>query len=414
MPKPSSSNTRRLRLPSIALRRSLHRFLCAALVLGSIAVQPALAAVPTAKQLDAEVARAMAGTGAKGLAVAVIDHGRVAYVRSYGVRNAAGDPLRTDTIMYGASLTKAVFAYTVMQLVEDGQVDLDRPVAAAFAKPLPDYPADDRYGPWPDLAGDPRWRQITPRMLLTHSAGFANFAFLEPDGKLRIHFRPGSRFSYSGEGFILLQYMLEQGMGMDVGAIMQHRVFDRFDMRHTSMMWRADFAGHLADGWDIDGKVHPHDERSKVRAAGSMDTTIADMARFAAGYVRGDGVGSRGLDELLRPQLHITSAVQFPPLQPDLPPARQRPDLAAGLGVVVFDGPQGKAFFKGGHNDITGNMMVCLVRQQRCVVMLANDVRAEAAYPRLVAFVLGETGMPWHWEYGDMRFWSDTAKTAHP
>jgi hypothetical protein len=185
-------------------------------------------------------------------------------------------------------------------------------------------------------------------------------------------------------------------------------------MRHTSMMWRTDFAGHLADGWDIDGKVHPHDERSKVRAAGSMDTTIADMARFAAGYVRGEGVGNRGLDELLRPQLHITSAVQFPPLQPDLPPARQRPDLAAGLGVVVFDGPQGKAFFKGGHNDITGNMMVCLVRQQRCVVMLANDVRAEAAYPRLVAFVLGETGLPWPWEYGDMKLWSDAATADRP
>lgn len=390
-----------------------HRFvqgaLGIALALGGIAAASVRAAVPPPRQLDAEVTRAMADTGTRGLAVAVIDRGRVTYVRSYGVRNAAGDPLRTDTIMYGASLTKAVFADAVMQLAEAGLVDLDRPVADAFSRPLPDYPADDRYGPWPDLAGDPRWKQITPRMALTHSTGFANFAFLEPDGKLRIHFRPGSRFSYSGEGFILLQYMLEQGMGIDVGKLMQRRVFDRMGMRDTSMMWRADFAGRAADGWDRDGQVHPHDERSKVRAAGSMDTTITDMASFAAGYVRGEGLGRAGLAELLRPQLHIATAVQFPTLQPDLPRARQRRDLAAGLGVVVFEGPQGKAFFKGGHDDITGNMMVCVVKRQRCVVILANDVRAEAAFPRLVALVLGETGMPWRWEYGDMPFWQAPA-----
>ena len=47
-------------------------------------------------------------------------------------------------------------------------------------------------------------------------------------------------------------------------------------------MWRDDFAANLADGWDANGKVEPHDSRSAVRAAGSLDTTIDDMARFAA------------------------------------------------------------------------------------------------------------------------------------
>lgn len=72
----------------------------------------------------------------------------------------------------------------------------------------------------------------------------------------------------------------------------------------------------------------------------------------------------------------------------------------------MFDGPQGRGFMKGGHNDSTGNMMVCIERGRRCVVLLSNDVRSEAAFPRLVAFVLGETGAPWRWEYGDMRFWT--------
>src|SRR4051794_39233214 len=68
--------------------------------------------LPSASAIDAAVHGVMASTGAKGLALAVIDGGQVRYVQAYGVRNAAGDPLRTDTVMYGASLTKTVFAYT--------------------------------------------------------------------------------------------------------------------------------------------------------------------------------------------------------------------------------------------------------------------------------------------------------------
>ncbi len=61
------------------------------------------------------------------MAVAVVDHGKVGYVQAYGVRNAKGEALGTDTIMYGASLTKTVFAYTVMQLVDQGKLKLDTP-----------------------------------------------------------------------------------------------------------------------------------------------------------------------------------------------------------------------------------------------------------------------------------------------
>jgi CubicO group peptidase (beta-lactamase class C family) len=355
-----------------------------------------------AAELDAEARAGMAATGARGLAVAVIENGKVVHAKSWGVRNAAAEPLTTDTIMYGASLTKTLFAYMVMQLAEEGRIDLDRSIEAYLPRPLPDYAAEERkYAPWHHLKGDERWRKLTPRILLTHSPGFANFAFVEPDGKLRFHFDPGARYAYSGEGLILLQFVLERGLGFDVGAEMQRRVFDRFGMSNTSMMWRPDFAANLADGWDLQGKVEPHDERSKVRAAGSMDTTISDIARFAAGAMRREGLSAAGWKQLLRPHLAITTATQFPTLQPELPPERRRKDLAAGLGLVVFKGPQGRGFFKGGHNDTTGNMMVCLERGRRCAVMLANDVRAEAAFPRLVQAILGETGAPWDWEYGE-------------
>jgi CubicO group peptidase (beta-lactamase class C family) len=388
--------------------KTLSRSLIRALLIMLVA-QFAQAQLPTAKALDAEAARAMAATQARGLAIAVIDAGKLKYVRSYGARNAAGDALAPDTIMYGASLTKSAFAYAVMQLVQAGKLDLDRPLAKYLTKPLPAYPTEEKYAPWRDLAGDERWHKITARHVLTHSTGFANFAFVEPDGKLRIHFEPGSHYSYSGEGFILLQFVLERGMGIDVGELMQSQVFSRFGMRNTSMIWRASFARNLADGWRLDGSVEPHDERSKVRAAGSMDTTIADIGRFAAGFVRGDGLHSASQQALVKPQLPITTANQFPNLIPALPIARRHKNLAAGLGVISFDGPQGPGFMKGGHNDSTGNMMVCVQRGQRCMVILANDVRAEPAFPALVKFVLGETGAPFRWEYGEMVFW-DGAK----
>jgi len=172
-------------------------------------------------------------------------------------------------------------------------------------------------------------------------------------------------------------------------------------MTRTSLIWRDDFASNLADGWDDQGKPEEHDARSKVRASGSMDTTISDIAKFAAALVRGDGLTAAARKELTKPQLHIGTTHQFPTFAPDAPAKEQRKDLYAGLGVIVFDGPQGHGFFKGGHNNITGNTLVCLEISQRCVVILSNDVRAEAGFAELVRFILGDAGVPYDWEYGD-------------
>jgi CubicO group peptidase (beta-lactamase class C family) len=311
--------------------------------------------------------------------------------------------------MYGASITKTVLAYTTMQLVDQGKLNLDTPIKDDLDHPLTTYGPDpvfpDKHGPYPDLAADPRWEKITPRMCLTHSTGFSNFWFIEPDQKLHIHFEPGTRFSYSGEGFILLQFVIEhgrktQGLGLDVGDLTNAN-FNRLGMTRTSLVWRPDFASNLADGWNDKGQPQEHDRRSKVRAAGSMDTTITDLPKFAAALVSGEGLSAASRAEMTKPQLHITTAHQFPLFGPDLPVQEQRKDLSAGLGVVVFDGPQGHGFFKGGHDGQTANTMVCIEKLERCVVILSNDVRAEAGFADLVRFILGDTGVPYDWEYGD-------------
>jgi len=365
--------------------------------------------IPSGASIDDEVSKIMSRTNAKGMAVAVIDHGKVRYVHTYGIRNAKGDPLTTDTVMYGASLTKTVFAYTVMELVDEGKLKLDTPIKDDLDNPLPSYGPDpifpDKHGPYKDLTDDPRWEKITPRMCLTHSTGFNNFWFLEPDQKLRIHFEPGTRFSYSGEGFILLQFVIEhgrkaQGLGLDVGDLTNAN-FSRLGMTRTSLVWRDDFAANLADGWNDQGQPQEYDHRKKVRVAGSMDTTISDFPKFVAALVRGDGLSPASRAEMTKPLLHLTTAHQFPLFLPDLQASEQRKDLYAGLGVVVFDGPQGHGFYKGGHDGQTANTMVCIETSQRCVVILSNDVRSEAGFPELVRFILGDTGVPYDWEYGD-------------
>lgn len=353
---------------------------------------------PPASTLQGEVRRLMSEQGVVGLALAVIRGGEVAEVESFGYRNLERrQPLTPDTVLYGASLTKAAFGYMVLQLVDEGRIDLDTSIAALLPRPLPEYEE------FTDLAqgeGNERWKALTPRILLNHSSGLANFRWLEEDGRLQFHFDPGTRYGYSGEGFYILQLVLEEGLGLDVGAEMQRRVFDRFGLTRTSMTWRPDFAENLADGYGVDGAMEPHDERSSVSAAGSMDTTIADQAKMWAGIVRGEGLSPASRAERVRPGLAITSRQQFPTLRPWTDPRNAEIGLSAALGVVAFSDASGRAWFKGGHNDWTGNMVVCLEARRDCVVLLANDVRAERIYPAIARLVLGETRMPWRWEYG--------------
>ncbi|MDQ3197599.1 MAG: beta-lactamase family protein [Verrucomicrobiota bacterium] len=374
----------------------------ALLLLGLLAAAPGSAATfhrldgtsLTTSQIDAEVARLMKERAVPGLAVALIEEGQPVFIKTYGFANVEHKrPLEKDTILYAASLTKLAFAYTVMQLVDEKVVDLDRSIAKDLPKPLPEY---EKYG---DLAGDERWRKLTPRILLDHTTGFPNFRFINADGKLDFKFEPGTRYAYSGEGINLLQFVLEAGLGLDLGKEMQKRVFDRFGMKRTSMTWRADFAPNFADGYDEHGKREPHDERESVRAAGSMDTTIEDYAKFLAGFLRGEGISAKGRAEMLRPQIAIKSAHQFPPLDPAENPANAEIKLSAGLGCVLFQSAAGPAFCKGGHNEWTDNLAIGLPHKKRGLLLMSNSILAETIYPALVKFLWGDTHMPWSWEY---------------
>ncbi len=356
----------------------------------------ASAAIGASDPLDRDIRTLMRDQDVKGLAVAVIEAGLVARVSVYGDRNVQRQqPLEADTIMYGASLTKAAFAYMLMQLVDEGRLDLDRPIGDYLAKPLPAYER------WRSLAEDPAWRRLTPRILMSHTSGLANLRFLEPNRDLRFHFEPGTAYAYSGEGFWILQTLLEQGLGLDVKTEMQQRLFTPLMMSNTDMQWREDFAANLADGYAFDGSFEPHDARSHVSASGSMDTTIADQAKLWAAFVRGDGLSDAARKAWVAGQFPIRTRQKFPTVEMHATddPRGVAISFSAGLGVETWVGPQGRAFAKAGHNDWTANLVICLERGERCVVMLSNSVRAELIFPALAEKILGETGYPWWWAY---------------
>ncbi|HKJ18968.1 MAG TPA: serine hydrolase, partial [Xanthomonadales bacterium] len=156
---------------------------------------------------------------------------------------------------------------------------------------------------------------------------------------------------------------------------------------------------NLADGYDMEGAFEPHDKRGDVDAAGSMDTTIADQARMWAGILAGEGLSPESRAELVRPQLPIFTAHQFPSLITETDSRAPEVKLSAGLGLVTFDAGTGLSWFKGGHDDWTGNFAICQEITRHCVVLMSNSVRAELIYPELVNFILPDNGMPWWWEY---------------
>jgi hypothetical protein len=115
-----------------------------------------------------------------------------------------------------------------------------------------------------------------------------------------------------------------------------------------------------------------------------MITTISDLSKFAAALVNGDGLSAASRAEMTKPRLHIATAHLFPLFLPDLPLSEERKDLYSGLGVTVFDGPQGHGFYKGGHDGQTANTLVCIEANHRCVVILSDDVRSEAGFADMV------------------------------
>jgi CubicO group peptidase (beta-lactamase class C family) len=345
-------------------------------------------------QIDQAATQAMKAARVVGAGIAIFSHGRLLYLKAYGFRNAHDRlPLTPDSIMTAASLTKAAFASMVMGLVHDRIIDLDQPVYQYLPKPLPAYP-DYR-----DLAGDPRYKQITMRMLLDHTSGFPNWRRFMPGHKLRIYFTPGSRFAYSGEGIALAQMVVETVTEKSITELMHQRLFQPLGMTRTSMVWQQRFESDYANGYDEQGKSLGPQRRKTGDAAGGMQTTLRDYARFVQAVLDGTIPDSDSRQIMLSPQIQIFSAHEFPSLATATNAAADRAiHLSYGLGWGLFFTPYGKAFFKEGHDEGWRHYVVCFDKPKDGMLIMTNSSNGEDIYDALLRALLRDTFTPLRWE----------------
>ena len=335
-----------------------------------------------------------------GLCISVLNENKSVYIKAFGLKNnQTKEALDTATVMYGASLSKAVFSFLVMQLVQDGFIDLDKPLYKYLDKPLPDY---EKYK---DLAGDERWKLLTARMCLSHTTGFANFRFFkpytgayDPNGKLAIYFTPGSRHAYSGEGMVLLQMVVEKIMGRDIQQLAVERIFKPAGMNRTGFTWQPSFDDNYAVGHDEHGAVLTKGKKHVPNAAGSMVTTIADYTRFIAYVMQGKGLSKKTKALMISPQIRINSKYEFPTITSDTTDENNGIQLAYGLGWGVFKCKYGKVFTKGGHDDGWRHYNVNFPDKKLSIIIMTNSANGEGIFKELLEKIIGDTYTPWHWE----------------
>jgi len=347
----------------------------------------------TASEIDETVSRLMHAAKVTGAGIAILNGGKIVYLKTYGFRDLKKSrPLTPDSVMSAASFTKVAFAYVVMQLVQEGVLDLDKPVYQYLRKPLPEY------GNYRDLAGDGRYKKITARMLLDHTSGFPNWRRFNDDKKLHIHFEPGLRFAYSGEGIALLQLIVETVTKKPLADLMREGVFQPLGMTRTSMVWSWRFERDYANGYDEQENSLGPQRRLRADAAGSMLTTPADFALFMQAVLEGQGLRKETKVLMLTPQIQILSKHEFPTLSAETTDENEPVRLSYGLAWGLYWTPYGKAFFKEGHDDGWRHYTVCFDDAKIGIVIMTNSSNGEGIYKELLETLLRNTYTPIEWE----------------
>ena len=345
----------------------------------------------TTAEIDTTVTQLMKTANVTGLGIAVFHDGKISYLKTYGQRDTEkGLMLTPDSVMPAASMSKAAFAAVVMQLMQKGVLDLDLPIQRYLPKPLPEY---EKYA---DLQGDDRYKKLTLRILLSHTSGFPNWRWFEDDHKLKIHFEPGTRYAYSGEGFQLAQLVVETVTGKSLTALMEEDLFVPLGMTRTSMVSEPRFESDFANGYDEHGHSLGPQKRSKPGAAGSMQTTLHDYATFLSAIMRHQFLDAKTSAEMFMPQVKIHSTHQFPSLATETTNAHDAIQLSAGLGWGLYASPYGRAFFKGGYDDGWRHQGLCLDNGDGILIM-TNSSNGDGIFKPVFDSILGKTSFPFDW-----------------
>jgi D-alanyl-D-alanine-carboxypeptidase/D-alanyl-D-alanine-endopeptidase len=335
----------------------------------------------------------------QGLTVTIFNDAEKVYSRAFGAADLkAGKLLATSTEIYGASLSKAVFSVLVMRLVEQGVLDLDKPLQDYVKEPLWQNRGRSWHENLGDLQTDPRYRRITARMSMSHTTGLPGWRWYEPDQKLRLHFDPGARFSYSGEGMTLLQVVIEKLTGKTLEQLMQEHVFAPYGMTMSSYTWQPRFEADYAVGHTPDGKAYAKDKDNAARAPSTLETTTDDYARFMTAVLRREGLREASWNEMFKPQVRIRSRTQVGPGTEETTSANDAIELSYGLGWGLQRTPHGWGAFKEGHGDGFQHYSIVYPAKKLGVLLMSNSDNAESIFGYLLQLTIADTFTPLEWE----------------
>ena len=306
-----------------------------------------------------------------GLSIALLRDTTTYWVHSFGVRDTkSGQPVTEETIFEAASLSKPVFAYGVLKLVDQGKLDLDTPLT--------------RYLSPPYIEGDDRLENITARYVLSHRTGFPNW---RGDGNaLTIRFTPGERFSYSGEGFVYLQKVVEKVTGRALNDYMAEAVFVPLRMKSSSYVWRDDYDRRTATGHDGDGQTREKSKPKEANAAASLHTTAADYALFVEAVMKGTGLKPKTVREMETPQIAVDPECTN---CTDRAPKELSRNVFWGLGWGIQETEPGESLWHWGDNGAFKCFVVFYPKRKIGMVLFTNSENGLSIAQAVEAEALG-------------------------
>ncbi|MDT7838840.1 serine hydrolase [Aquabacterium sp. OR-4] len=312
-----------------------------------------------------------------GAAVALIRDRRLVWSGGYGRRSAAaGEAVTPDTVFEAASMSKPVMAMLAMQLVDRGQLDLDRPVVA--------------YGPELLVPDQPEKQRVTARMLLAHTSGYPNWRSggEEIEGPLPLLFQPGAKFGYSGEGSFYLQRRIEWISGLPLERLAHQRLFGPLGLQHSDFGWTPQIGARQATGHGDDGRPRPPSRYLHPNAAYTLYTTVDDYARLLVEVMKAAQgepalLSQAAAQEMLRPQVVVEAREPI-----ERPGAAQGQAVYWGLGWALNRTAQGDIAHHSGANS-TGFRSFSQFSPSRGsgLVILTNGAQGDELWKRLVAAI---------------------------
>jgi len=299
-----------------------------------------------------------------GLSVALIRDAQIAWTGGFGVQDKeSGEPVDADTVFEAASLTKPLLAYAALALCEQGRLELDQPLAGLLEEPFT--------GEQSELL-----QQVTARHVLTHTTGFPNWRargrslkFLRP---------PGEKFSYSGEGFVYLQRVVERLTDQPLNEYLGQKLFTPLGMASASLVWRDEYEQSLARGYPPNGKGRGMRRKfTEANAASSLVCTASDYARFVCALLAPPKAAEHFLslnrvDQMWKSQVEVIEGVSW------------------GLGIGVEHTTTGDAFWHWGNNGSRYNCFAVAFPQSKVgLVVFANSGNGLKACTEIVPAAIG-------------------------